>query len=234
MAAPGAKFALDKSQLADLLFAAERVDDLARVIAAVGRLQPATSIDQLSKAVAKEETGITPEEAERLLEVVLGYLATRETGKFTPQQMVDGIRQELAEKRQALRQPDAEEVWAKGEEKFRKAVELIPSDHPLHVLGKVTRVVYAHQNVLTGMRIITDLRPVFDESGERILHSVVSHKLIVTYHDGLRGRRLEFGVDATDLAEMRRLAERALVKGVTLQKALNGKPWSVALKIDHE
>ena len=73
---------------------------------------------------------------------------------------------------------------------------------------------------------MTDIRPVFNAAGDKILHTVVTHSLLVDYIDGNQFAKIELGLDGADLTELRKVLERAEQKALTLREALNEVPWA--------
>ncbi len=102
-------------------------------------------------------------------------------------------------------------------------------DHPLSICRKAEELTYQHQNVLERSQIVTDLRPVFSESAEDILEAVITHTLWIEYSDGSHRKRIEIAMDATDLAELHQLCERAQRKAMTLRESLKSMKWPTAI-----
>ena len=78
---------------------------------------------------------------------------------------------------------------------------LIESD-ALTCLQKSLELAYEYDNLLTGSRIITDIRPIFDGDHTEIVGSVVTHTLRLQYHS--EGEEFEMGlaVDSSDIREL--------------------------------
>lgn len=231
MAVRKTTFALDRAQLQDILFAVSRVDDLEKIVAIGAGLPPSTSIDTVSRQIGTEAK-FAPDDVKRLIGVVLTFIATREAIRGTTEDVAAGVARNLTLQPLLASRSEAIDSWKRAQERFCKIIDSVSQEHPFHVLRKVSSVLYAHQNLLTDVRIVTDLRPVFDESGKKVLHTVVSHTLIVSYNDGIRGRRIEFGLDASDLSDLLKAVERAHLKAATLQSDLKNGPWSVSLQTE--
>ncbi|MGA2060182.1 MAG: hypothetical protein ABSG67_06845 [Thermoguttaceae bacterium] len=109
-----------------------------------------------------------------------------------------------------------------------KVLDTLNADHPLYIASKAEQLRLSHQNVLTDARIITDLRPVFNPSAKKIAEFIISHNLLVNYYDGTETRRMVFALDANDVANLRRICERAQEKEHTL-KSLKSDPSSISI-----
>jgi hypothetical protein len=111
--------------------------------------------------------------------------------------------------------------WQAASEDIVRAVESIDEDHPLFVSEKAETLAYSHQNILSSQRIITDVRPVFDKEGAKIQETIVLHTLFVEYFDGVSSpKRIALTLDSADIAELRRLCERAQGKAKATLDAL--------------
>jgi hypothetical protein len=53
--------------------------------------------------------------------------------------------------------------------------------------------------------------------------------LLIDYYDGGQSRRLEIGLDATDVADLRRISQRAEGKAVAMKEALRGLEWQTTI-----
>jgi hypothetical protein len=112
--------------------------------------------------------------------------------------------------------------------------QLENEDNPLLISEKAEALVWSHQNVLFSSRVITDVRPVFDASGTKILEVIVTNSLHVEFTTGRGGQeKLVFAMDATDVAELRRACERAEVKIQTaLREFESHKPIAPPTEVD--
>lgn len=109
------------------------------------------------------------------------------------------------------------------------ALSQIQPDHPILVSRKAEELGYKRVKLLTDSRIITDLRPVFDDSATRILESVITHTLWIEYIEEEGQREIEIAIDMADIANLRRWCERAERKAVTLKKEMAKFEWPTAI-----
>lgn len=87
----------------------------------------------------------------------------------------------------------------------------------------------AYDEVLQASRVLTDLRPLFDDSSEALpLGSIVVHTLQLTTHSGTAGVQDTFvAADDEDLQDLREQIDRAITKARQLRTALIGTELSV-------
>ena len=80
------------------------------------------------------------------------------------------------------------------------------------------------ERTLCETRVLTDIRPVFGESGANAPTAmIVIHTLKLGYHDSGTGRHKEFYVamDASDIAELRKALDRATEKAQSLKPVVD-------------
>ena len=115
-------------------------------------------------------------------------------------------------------------------EKIRAAIDEYSGDNPIAISLKAKRLSYLYERVVADSEIITDARPIFDTKRESVLEYVISHCLVITYHDenSVSGQMLNqpsihFALDMDDLLKLRKEIERAILKARTLEKDLGNK-----------
>lgn len=82
---------------------------------------------------------------------------------------------------------------------------------------------YEYTNLLRSARIVTDIRPLFQEDGVEIDACVISQTLRLRFDGYEGGHELSIAVDQADVKELARQCERALIKAETAQKFLMEK-----------
>lgn len=91
----------------------------------------------------------------------------------------------------------------------------------LVAVSKAADIVTEYDHVLHLSRIITDIRPVFDNSiNSDPLGAVIVHQLRIGFIDENRLRTISFALDADDLANLKRAVDRAGDKQNALSRVL--------------
>jgi hypothetical protein len=108
-------------------------------------------------------------------------------------------------------------------------VEALSPAHPLGLVQKTTRLRYEHQNILHRVKILTDVRPVFDETAREIQLMSIGYVLEVEYYDGTNRRQAFYALDVEDVATLKADCERAQTKTATLTEKLKVLPWPVLI-----
>lgn len=119
------------------------------------------------------------------------------------------------------------EKWTAAEKEIRA---VLAPDHPLAILEKSERLNYDRQNILLNARILTDLRPVYNESADEIQRAIVTQLLCLEYTDSTgQHNQLRLAIDAEDVAKFRELCDRADRKAATLCEDLQAQSWSALI-----
>ena len=124
--------------------------------------------------------------------------------QFSNEELLDQITHSFSRVPSETREANDLETWGAARGAILDVLNAIGPDHPLQVLRKVERLAYAHQNVMTEARIITELRPVFNDAGDTILQGIVVNTLLIDFNDGGHSRRIELGLDVRDVAALKR------------------------------
>ena len=86
--------------------------------------------------------------------------------------------------------------------------------------SKIDQLKTDHQNIFYDAKILTDLRPVFNEPKDQPVGAIVTHTLKVIFHEFGEHKELYFSLDAEDISTLKKIAERANEKMASLQALL--------------
>ena len=227
---PG-QFALTKNQVADFsrIQGLER-KDLERVLK---RLK-STKLPPLSQAALRHliNDALPPEKRTGSSEVVeslgrvilgLGGLELRGFGDL------HGLLDDL--------DSDLREVWADDQSKFERWNRIRPllaqilSIDAVRMTIKALDVSYEYANLLQYSRIMTDVRPIFNEGGGQIEGAVVSFTLRMSFLNAGQPKSLSIEVDAADLKILVEQCQRALRKAETAKRRFSSADIGIPLTI---
>jgi hypothetical protein len=79
---------------------------------------------------------------------------------------------------------------------------------------------YEYTNLLRGIRILTDIRPIFDDSATGIQGAVIAHALRLRFESVEGPHELNISVDESDIKEIAEQCDRALKKARTARKLM--------------
>jgi hypothetical protein len=100
-------------------------------------------------------------------------------------------------------------------------VELLEPGHPLAALEKATDLGYASDNLLSRARLVADVRPVFDDSGQKIERNVVFFVLMLEFQSQGQTHRVDVSLDYPDVLGLGTLCDRASKKAHAIFDALS-------------
>ena len=199
--------------LAALASQSERLDAVADCVARCG-----VSADNPTViGCLVQEGGFSEAGARHLLHGLLNLHYLRQDMEISGDQILQVVTRTL--------EKDATEEWRRANlDAWRasqpKLVEALSERNPVGMLGKARRLQYAHEHLLRSTRVLTDLRPVFDDDADEILGGIVTHSLIVEYTEAKTRRRIHFALDTEDVLRLKLQCERAESKAATTEAVL--------------
>lgn len=118
-----------------------------------------------------------------------------------------------------------DDQWGKTEISEWKAIQ--PQLQQLFSLEAVWTIVktlnlsYDYANLLQGIKILTDIRPVFDKDATEIQGSVVSYTLRISFDSRDENKSLSIALDENDVRRLLEVSKRALKKAETAKRFMN-------------
>jgi hypothetical protein len=162
---------------------------------------------------------LTADEAELLLSQVLPIRTmVRSTGA--------SAREIGLALREAFNEEDAAK-WDSIATQFQSLVE----SAPVRLVTKAMELSYDYANLLRQIRIVTDLRPLFSQDGERVEAAVISHTLRLSYSSDDGNHELSLALDLQDIEKLRLQCERAVTKSKSVKREFemnNKKPCIIS------
>lgn len=219
---------LSKSLMEDVALLAENRPHLATIAESISTLAPGVGLRDASRLIA-EKTSHLPDDVHRTLWIIWNLRHLADSLQIPPAEL-PGMLVATLEKYAPIEWKRANlEEWEKTAPEVAVFLEELNPEHPLNIGRKAEQLAYLHQNVLTSARLVTDVRPVFDVPAQRILKALIIHTLFIEYSDGGQDQRIAFALDADDVAQLRRLCDRAELKAATLKAAMAETTWPTAV-----
>jgi hypothetical protein len=191
---------------------------LCRIIEEIKKLPPEpVPPAKLQDAVARALGG-SREGSEQLLRQVLSLHGLLRNLNIEPRQVFAALRLAL--------QP-SESGWSR--EAFQKwnAVETALKDlfelEVIRLSAKALDLSYEHPELLQRARILTDIRPVFNDDATALRGTVISHTLMLRYDDTQGDHVLSLSLDEDDIRLLIQQCERAITKSKTAQNELRSR-----------
>ena len=99
---------------------------------------------------------------------------------------------------------------------------LLSNKENFKITLKARTLIYEREKILEHLRILTDIRPIFDDlKGDEIQASVIIHNLKIEYLEDGRTHTAVFALDSSDLIDLNRMVLRAQQKEVALRNSLD-------------
>jgi hypothetical protein len=169
---------------------------------------PVLDYNALAQDVAKAAEWDTEEEGEGLVRMLMSLRALREDFGFADP---EDIARALASASN-LDEPEESRVVLSG-----RAAKLITSP-ALELIGRARDLLGEHDNLLLTARIVTDLRPLFEDDAQAPFQAaVIGHSLRLRLAGDTKRSSFTVALDSADLKFLRYQIERALEKDATLR-----------------
>ena len=145
--------------------------------------------------------------AEALIRQVLSLHSLIRQGGLSEEDVVEGITDAVSNE------------WT--EALLAKWKDLVPelrnflSLRAVRLVATAIDLSYEYANLLSGARIITDIRPIFSDDAGKIEGAVVSHTLRLRFDNVEGDHELSIAMDKSDIEKLARQCERALRKAHT-------------------
>jgi Sec-independent protein translocase protein TatA len=198
---------LTKSQMEDIAavcaFGPERLPGIAR---AIGGL-PLTIKRSAIRAAIADEVG--DEQARPLVRLLFGLATANRRGIGPIGELMDGVRQTLANQKW---EPDDLARW----DACRPLLEQLLRLPTVVATAKALDLSYDFARLCMATRILTDIRPVFDEENGRktdIIGTTITQTLRIDYNSPAGSHQtISFALDLGDIRQLRSACEEAIAK----------------------
>ncbi|MEX2285583.1 MAG: hypothetical protein WD648_00760 [Planctomycetaceae bacterium] len=219
---------LDDEMAATIALFLENSQSLGRVVGAMVEAEPKSSIGELAKDVARACD--IPLESVHAIFTTLWNISR---GSAILQQNVEQTIAELTTAMVRYGRPPLDDSrlaeWKQVVPELASAVQRITPDSSLMISSKAMALCYERPFTLHKVRILSDIRPVFNEEATRILEMIVTQTLVIDYStaDGIKDIHLTMDID--DVTSLREQCERAELKARTIVTAMEECNWSTAV-----
>ena len=106
-----------------------------------------------------------------------------------------------------------------------KLLSVIRDDGPLWINDKITQLTYAHANIYTDSRILTDLRPIFNAEGTEVVRSIIVHELAIDFQADGESKKIHIALDLKDIRNLKKICERVELKVKKMSNQLESGLW---------
>ncbi len=194
---------------------------------AVAHTPPAASPDLFWKHVAEKVSNIPPKTVENIVDELFSLNYARENWSLS----VEEFAKTLADA--AVSQSPKKTPITTDEKNtlLIRVTRLLELKASLTITSKALDVLTDAERLFFTAKILTDVRPVFDEDGKNVEGAVIMHNLRIHYGQDNEHRDFFVALDTSDIKELRSVLDRADKKAESLQ-ALLGRAKVSYLKIE--
>lgn len=131
--------------------------------------------------------------------------------------------------------PEAAKKWSEKKALILSAMAAYSEDNPVSISVKAQKLTFLREKIYRDAEIITDARPVYDSTGEKVLEILITHSLVANYLVRDRVETVHLAMDAADVLKLRKACDRAIVKAKALKTALGDKSdWVIEVLRDED
>lgn len=216
---------INKSQIADLKAIAELGPDaLGEVVDAIEKFEPApftpAELQTVIQGVIKEDKSVV----DSILRQALSLASFKRRGKLASTAIVEAIREALKAATPSVGAP----MLAKWEA-LEPTLNRLVASRRVETTAKTLNLAYDYANLLRTTRIVTDVRPVFDNDVTTIDGAVVSFTLRLSYDNNEGNHGLSIAMNQPDVKALRDQCDRALKKSALAQETMAKLPFRVTV-----
>jgi hypothetical protein len=182
------------------------------IAASLGSVSLAGGLKDITPVV-KQAAGLSAEDADALvasLHSLYVFMASEESSSV--EELVTTLMLAMRASGQAsLAVPESEQADFVG-----KLTTLLTLSS-LQRASKAEQLKSDHQSTFYDAKILTDLRPIFEEPSKRPFGAFISQTLKIVYHEGGKHKELYLSLDLNDTVTLKKIAERAIDKAASLK-----------------
>ena len=186
------------------------------LVEAVEQTPPAASPDLFWRRVADRVPKISRETVERIVDELFSLNYARDNWGLSEQEFAK-MASEAAFSQSPKKLPITENEKKTLHLRLTRLLELKAS---LSLTSKALDIITDAERVFYTAKILTDVRPVFDDEGKKVEAAVIMHNLRIHYGQDSDHRDFFVALDTNDVRELRSVLDRADQKAESLQALL--------------
>jgi len=164
----------------------------------------------LAKGLSEKTKAISSADIKYFVAMLCGLYSAKENNKKTAVEIAHDIRETVEEEKPASFPPDKIQSFES------RMVKLLTVDKAIAVTAKAHDIVTNHANIFCGVKVLSDIRPIFSASADVVSAAVVVHALNISYHQAQEHKEFFVALDNADVSSLRAALERAEKKAKIL------------------
>ena len=185
--------------------------DFERIFAALESAKPGVSVEHLAAEVSKA----LPEEFENADEIIHA-LDTMNRVRLHANRTIEQFVREMV----SPVETQAESAPPFDSTKFFARVSALLSAEALLISSRASVLQHNYDRVFMSAEVVSDIRSVFDQDGNKIQGSMIVHSMNVTYFQEGEPKKFFVAMDNADIAKLRKVLDRADAKTALLQELI--------------
>ncbi len=195
----------------------------------IGKLKTLTSVRELEEIISPIPD-LSPSDSGSIASFLLGTAQLQSSIDVEADELVDAITNGLADDHRPSYIPaTAQDHWTIS----KSTLLAILHNSSISYLAKAQSLIFEREHILTRSRILTDLRPVFDNNDTDISLVVALSTLHIEYIDGDDRNTISLAVDRDDLESLKSACMRALKKLETVNNKMHESGIAITRFGDH-
>jgi hypothetical protein len=191
-------------------------DQFEQLVSAIRETRPAAAPDFFWKHVAERLPNIKREVVESIVDELFSLSSASETSGLPVDQFNKIILEAAVEDAKTSAVPVEQQTALQS-----RLTQLLDLKSSLGLTSKALDVLTDAERVYYSAKILTDVRPIFDEVGTRIEAAVIVHNLRIHFGKDSEHRDFVVALDTSDVAKLREVLDRADAKAKSLQAMLD-------------
>jgi len=187
--------------------------DYSALLKAIGETEAALTPEKCAANLSKKVAGIKLSDLSSIVAGLLALYRGKDSGKDSSSlEFSEAVISAITTSPYASNFPKEKLSILK-----KRTEELFLVEGTLPITAKALEVMTQHEHVFLEAKILSDLRPIFDNTGEKAEAAVVIHNLQLRYRGDGEIKLFYFALDNDDLKKLKDIIERAERKTVALK-----------------
>lgn len=184
------------------------VEELERLVTFLQTAKPYPDIEDLAEA-ANVHLSIGTEVADAVITIAVSFSSVLRQASLTPEETIDAIEASLEQSRYPGWDEGRSAEWVLRRDQLGR---LLGESNAITTMSKARQLLNDSPNIFRGVRCVTDIRHIFDESATRVTGGLVLQTLVVTYTSGEDTKEIHLALTQADIAELKSKLERSQSK----------------------
>jgi hypothetical protein len=201
--------------------------DFEAMLEAVSQTAPAATPDLFWKHVAKGVPNIPETTIENIIDELFSLNYTRESLSASAEEFAKMVTEAVVAQspKKSPIGPEEKDVL------LLRLTQLLEWKASLSVTSKALEILTDAERVFYSAKVLTDVRPIFDDEGRNVQAAVIIHNLRIHYGKDSEHHDFFVALDTNDIKELQSVLERADKKAESLE-ALLGRAKVSYLKVE--